>query len=70
MASSSTRIYTLGGEKRGLKLDSEADIAPYLAELEAIQDLEEIHLGGNTLGVEACQALARVLEKKKSLKVL
>jgi Ran GTPase-activating protein 1 len=64
-----SRVYTLGGEKRGLKLDAEADIAPYLAELEAIDQLEEIHLGGNTLGVEACRALARVLETKKSLKV-
>ncbi|WFD31360.1 Ran GAP Rna1 [Malassezia sp. CBS 17886] len=54
---------------RSLKLDSKEDIAPYLVELEAIDPLYEVHLGGNTLGVDACVALADVLRRKKSLRV-
>ncbi|TKY89510.1 hypothetical protein EX895_002041 [Sporisorium graminicola] len=61
------RIFSLVGQ--GLKLDSKADIQPHLDKLEQIAHLEEIHLGGNTLGVEACQALANVLKTKKTLKV-
>lgn len=65
--SDESRIFSLVGQ--GLKLDSKADIQPHLDKLEQIADLEEIHLGGNTLGVEACQALANVLKTKKTLKV-
>mgnify|MGYP001940810930 CR=1 FL=1 len=54
---------------KGLKLNSKEDISPYLTELEKIEPLHEIHLGGNTLGVGACQALADVLKTKKTLKV-
>lgn len=62
-----SKIYTLPG--KGLKLNTREDFAPYAKEIEAIQDLEEIHVGGHTLGVGACQALADVLKEKKSLKV-
>lgn len=67
----STNVFTLQGEGgKQLKLTTRDDIAPYLAQLEAIGDgLEEVHLGGNSLGTEACQALAEVLKTKKSLKV-
>ncbi|EJT99976.1 RNI-like protein [Dacryopinax primogenitus] len=61
------KIFTLAGQ--GLKLDSRADVEPHVEKLRAMEDVEEIHLGGNTFGVEACQALAEVLETKKTLKV-
>ncbi|KDQ62641.1 hypothetical protein JAAARDRAFT_122123 [Jaapia argillacea MUCL 33604] len=59
-------VYSLHG--RGLKLDTRADIAPHLAEVDPTK-LEEIHLGGNTIGVEAAQALAEVLQKATAIKV-
>ncbi|PWZ02461.1 RNI-like protein [Testicularia cyperi] len=65
--SDSTRVFSIVG--KNLKLNTKADIQPHLDELEKIADLEEIHLGGNTLGVEACQALADVLKSKTTLKV-
>lgn len=67
MSSSSSKVFSLVG--KNLKLDSRADIEPHLKELDAIEGLEEIHLGGNTLGVEACVALAEVLKRKPTLKV-
>lgn len=60
-------VYDLVG--KNLKLDTREDFAPYAAELEKIEPLVEIHLGGNTLGVGACQALADVLKTKKTLKI-
>lgn len=65
--SSDTAVYSLEG--KNLKLTSREDIEPYIAEINAIQDLQEIHLGGNTLGVGACQALGDVLKNKKNLRV-
>ncbi|WFD20031.1 Ran GAP Rna1 [Malassezia caprae] len=62
-----TGVYELVG--KNLKLDTREDIAPYVAEIEKIEPLVEIHLGGNTLGVGACMALADVLKTKKTLKV-
>lgn len=62
-----SNVYSLVG--RNLKLNSKADIQPHLDELDQITDLHEIHLGGNTFGVEACQALAEVLKTKGTLKV-
>lgn len=59
-------IYSIHG--KGLKLDSRADIEPYLREINP-EVLEEIHLGGNTVGVEAAQALAEVLQKATKLRV-
>lgn len=59
-------IFTLHGQ--GLKLDTRADIEPHLATLDPTT-LEEIHLGGNTLGVEACEALGEVLAKCTNIKV-
>jgi Ran GTPase-activating protein 1 len=34
-----------------------------------MDDIEEIRLHGNTLGVEACKVLGEVLETKKTLQV-
>lgn len=55
---------------RNLKLDSTDDINPILEEMDKIEELREVHFGGNTIGVEAAQALAAALEKKKQLKVV
>lgn len=60
------RNFSLQG--RGLKLDTREDIAPYLAEYDPAL-VEEIHFGGNTIGIEAAQALAEFLEKTEVLKV-
>ena len=54
---------------QGLKLNSRADIEPHLKVLREMKDVEEVHFGGNTLGVEASEALAEVLSDLKSLKV-
>lgn len=67
MASSST-IKNLSLHGKGLKLNTREDIDPYLRDIDASL-LEEIHLGGNTIGVEAAQALAEFLAKTKVLKV-
>lgn len=48
---------------------TQADIEPHIAALKSDPAVEEIRLGGNTLGVEACKALAEVLKSKKNLKV-
>jgi len=59
-------VFSLQG--RGLKLDTRADIAPHLEGVDPTL-IEEIHFGGNTLGVEASQAVADFLEKTTILKV-
>lgn len=64
----SSKIFTLEG--KGLKLDTAEDIEPHLGELKAMNDVEEVRILGNTLGVGACQRLGEVLSTKKSLKVL
>ncbi|CAD6505612.1 BgTH12-01102 [Blumeria graminis f. sp. triticale] len=61
------KIFTLEG--RGLKLDSLADVEEHIKPLRFMQDVEEIRLLGNTLGVEACQAIGEVIATKKSLQV-
>lgn len=66
-SSSESRSYSLHG--RNLKLTTRQEAQPFVDELDQVQDLEEIHLGGNTLGIEACQAFGEVLSKKKTLKV-
>ena len=52
-----------------LKLDTRADIEPHLAQLRAMPSVHEIHLSGNTLGIEAAQALAEVLATLPELQV-
>ncbi|KAK3341688.1 hypothetical protein B0T25DRAFT_558972 [Lasiosphaeria hispida] len=63
---SSTKIFSLEG--KGLKLDTAEDLEPHIAELRA-NDVEEVRLLGNTLGVGACKLLGEVLAAKKNLRV-
>lgn len=63
----STRIFSLEG--KGLKLDSAADVEAHIKPLVDMQDVEEIRLLGNTLGVEACKRLGEVLETKTTLQI-
>ena len=63
------RVFSIQG--RGLHLDTTADIEPHLRDLHALRDtVEEIHLGGNTFGVEASLALATELKELTVLKVI
>lgn len=54
---------------KNLKAETAADLEPYLSQLKEMEDVEEVHFGGNSLGVDACKAIAEVLKDKKSLKV-
>ncbi|KAF8882048.1 hypothetical protein CPB84DRAFT_1817183 [Gymnopilus junonius] len=60
------KILSLQG--KGLKLDTKADIEPYLKDVDPAV-LEEIHFGGNTIGVDASLALSEFLAKAQALKV-
>jgi Ran GTPase-activating protein 1 len=62
----STKILSLQG--KGLKLDSRADIEPWIRDVDP-SILEEVHFGGNTIGVDAAKALAEFLEKTAVLKI-
>lgn len=62
----SSRVLSVSG--RGLKLNTRVDIEPLLATVDPTV-IEEVHFGGNTLGVEASQALAEFLKKTTVLKV-
>lgn len=53
---------------RGLKLDHSADVEKLLDGVDPSL-IEEIHLGGNTIGVDASKALAEFLSKAVNLKV-
>ncbi|ORY08873.1 hypothetical protein BCR34DRAFT_603289 [Clohesyomyces aquaticus] len=64
---SASKIFSLEG--KGLKLDTAADIEPHIQALKENPDVEEIRLLGNTLGIGASEALAKVLESKKKLQV-
>ncbi|KAG5934273.1 hypothetical protein E4U53_000723, partial [Claviceps sorghi] len=61
----STKLFSLEG--KGLKLDSAADVEAHIQDLRASEDVEEVRLLGNTLGVEACKVLGEVLATKKTL---
>ncbi|KAJ6585264.1 hypothetical protein B0H19DRAFT_927477 [Mycena capillaripes] len=63
---STERNFSLDG--KGLKLNTRADIEPWLANVDPTK-IEEIHFGGNTLGVDASLALAEFLEKTTILKI-
>ncbi|KHJ32700.1 putative rni-like protein [Erysiphe necator] len=62
-----SKIFSLEG--KGLKLDSSVDIEKHVAPLRQMDDVEEIRLQGNTLGVEACRVLGEIIRTKKSLQV-
>ena len=62
-----SKIFTLEG--KALKLDTAADVEPHVKALRELEDVEEIRLQGNTIGIEAAAALAEVLKTKKTLQV-
>ena len=64
---SSSNTFSILG--KNLKANGKADLEPFLSKLAALDDVEEVHFGGNSLGVEACQAIAEVLRAKTKLKV-
>lgn len=64
---SGSKVFSAEG--KGLKLTTAEDIEPHIQDLKANDDVEEVRFLGNTLGVEASEALAKVLETKKTLKV-
>jgi Ran GTPase-activating protein 1 len=64
---SGSKVFSLEG--KGLKLTTAEDIEPHIQDLKTNDQVEEVRFLGNTLGVEASEALAKVLETKKSLKV-
>ena len=61
------KLYSLVGKQ--LKLDDAAAVQPYLDQLAALPDVEEVRFGGNTLGIQACEAIAKELESKRKLRV-
>ncbi|KAF7311503.1 hypothetical protein MKEN_01052600 [Mycena kentingensis (nom. inval.)] len=62
----SPKVFSLHGQ--GLKLDTRADIESHLAAVDPTE-IEEIHFGGNTIGVDASAALAEFLQKANNLKI-
>jgi len=63
-----TKVFSLEG--KGLKLDTAADVEAHIKPLRDSQDVEEVRFLGNTLGIDASAAIAKVLETKKTLKVI
>jgi len=64
---SGSKIFSLEGKV--LKLTSAEDIEPHIKALRENDDVEEVRFLGNTLGIGASEALAKVLETKKNLQV-
>lgn len=60
------RVFSLLGQS--LKLETRADVDTHFKNLD-VDNVEEIIMGGNTIGVEASLALAERLQKAKKLKV-
>jgi Ran GTPase-activating protein 1 len=60
-------IFSIVG--KGLKLNTADDVKEFVETIEQMQDLQVIKLSGNTIGVEASQALAQALKNKTNLKV-
>ncbi|KAF4466664.1 ran GTPase activating 1 [Fusarium albosuccineum] len=63
----SDKVFSLEG--KSLKLDTAEDLEPHIAPLRALDDVEEVRILGNTLGVGACKLLGEVLATKKTLRV-
>ncbi|KAF2750780.1 RNI-like protein [Sporormia fimetaria CBS 119925] len=62
-----SKVFSLEG--KSLKLDTAEDIEPHIKALRENDDVEEVRFLGNTLGIGASEALAKVLEGKKKLQV-
>ncbi|TIA85543.1 hypothetical protein E3P99_03965 [Wallemia hederae] len=54
---------------KNLKLNTKDDMAAILEDLSKQLDVEDVHFGGNTIGVEAALALSESLRKLKSLRI-
>ncbi|KAI5852946.1 hypothetical protein DFP73DRAFT_523005 [Morchella snyderi] len=66
----SDKIFILKSKDgKPLKLDTAIDVEPYISSLKGNTTVEEIRLGGNTLGIDACRALGEILKSNKNLKV-
>ena len=64
----SSGVFSIHG--KGLKLTSAEDAEPYVKALHEMgEQVSKIHLGGNTLGIEACESLAKVIATKSNLEV-
>lgn len=61
-------IFSIVG--KGLKLNTSEDVKVFVDTIAQMEDLKEIRLGGNTIGVEAGQALADILKTRSTLKVI
>lgn len=61
-----TKILDIRGQS--LKLNTAVDVVPLLEGIDPTL-IEEVHLGGNTIGIEAAQEFAKFLEKTQNLKV-
>ncbi|KKY16967.1 putative ran gtpase activating protein 1 [Diplodia seriata] len=61
------KVFSL--KDKGLKLTTAEDIEPHIQALKENSDVEEVVFVGNTLGIGASEALAKVLETKKNLKI-
>ncbi|GAW18749.1 hypothetical protein ANO14919_082310 [Xylariales sp. No.14919] len=61
------KVFSLEG--KGLKLNTAEDLEAHIAPLRDLQNVEEVRVLGNTLGVGACKLLGEVLATKKTLKV-
>ena len=60
------KVFSLHG--RGLSLNTRQDVEPLLVNVDP-ELVEEVHFGGNTIGIEAAEAIADFLKKTKVLKV-
>lgn len=56
-------------EGKGLKLNTAEDVQPFVDTIVQMDDLQEIRMSGNTIGVEAGKALASALQSRKNIKV-
>jgi hypothetical protein len=64
---SGSKVFSIEG--KGLKLTTAEDIEPHIQDLKTNDHVEEVKFLGNTLGIEASEALAKVLQTKKNLRV-
>lgn len=69
IGSSSTKVreFSISGQK--LKLDNASDVSEFVKQLNKAKGLEIVNLSGNTLGLEACKAIAAALAGHLTLQV-
>ena len=61
------KVFSLDGQ--GLKMTTAEDLEPHIKELREMEDVDEVKITGNTLGIGACKLLGEVLSTKKNLRV-